>query len=133
MRSFSRKMIKGQVLGGDFIRVVIRHRTQSTLEIGELLIGEARAQENVEENNQNNENNKPWKEDEHPARREKMLLQVYDLLYGSQISDTQRELISGMKLEENVPIEFMDPHLRNYTLALSKSLISFTPQSSRTC
>ena len=90
-------MIKGQVISGDFSKVIARQKSDQTLEIGELLISD--------------------------SGDEKILLQVYDLVYGSQISQQNLELISGMRLEEGTDFELFDPNLRNYVLALMKSLV----------
>ncbi|MFH1506760.1 MAG: ATP-binding protein [archaeon] len=90
-------MIKGQVISGRFGEILVRQKSDQEIELGELLIAKNKAG--------------------------KILLQVYDLEYGSQISPQNLELISGMKLEEDADMEFMDPHLRNYTLARLKNLI----------
>ncbi len=90
--------MKGQVIGGDYSKVIVRQKSDEDLEIGELLVAE--------------------------SGDEKLLLQVYDLLYGSQISPQNLELISGMKLEENTDFKMMDLHLRNYKLAFLKPLLS---------
>ncbi|MBW2967523.1 ATP-binding protein [Candidatus Woesearchaeota archaeon] len=87
--------MKGQIIGGELGKVCIRQKSDAQLEIGELLVcGDAASG--------------------------KIVLQVYDLVYGSQISQQNLELISGMKLEDGADVTFMDPKLRNYTLALSK-------------
>ena len=91
-------MVRGQVLSGEFGKILVRQKSDQALELGELLIAE--------------------------AAEKKILLQVTGLIYGSQISQQNLELISGMKLENNLPLEFMDPKLRNYTLAVAKSLVS---------
>lgn len=91
-------MIKGQVIGGDYSKVIVRQKSNEDLEIGELLIAE--------------------------SGKEKLLLQVYDLLYGSQISPQNLELVAGMKLEENTDFALMDFDLRNYKLAFLKPLIN---------
>jgi uncharacterized protein len=44
------------------------------------------------------------------------------VLYGSQISQQNLELIAGMHLEEDVKPEFFDATLRNYQLALLKPI-----------
>ncbi|MBW2972263.1 ATP-binding protein [Candidatus Woesearchaeota archaeon] len=87
-------MVKGQVVGGELGKVCIRQKSGSHLEIGELLICGDDAQ--------------------------KILLQVFDLTYGSQISQQNLELISGMKLEDGTDISFFDEKVRNYTLASAK-------------
>lgn len=89
---------KGQVISGEFGRILIRQKSGQKLELGELLISE--------------------------SGESKILLQVFDLIYGSQISQQNLELISGMNLEENTDTEFFDKNLRNYMLASLKNLIT---------
>ncbi|MBI2559490.1 ATP-binding protein [Candidatus Woesearchaeota archaeon] len=91
-------LIKGQVISGEFGRIVARQKSGQSIEIGELLVTD--------------------------SGDEKILLQVYDLVYGSQISQQNLELISGMNLEENTEFEMFDPNLRNYMLAMMKSLVT---------
>ncbi len=91
-------MTKGQVIAGRFGEIKVRQKSDEELELGELLVAE--------------------------SSDKKIIMQVYDLLYGSQISDQNRELISGMQLEENTDLEFMDPELRNYTIGHLKNLIT---------
>ena len=91
-------MLKGQIISGDFGKIVARQKSGHTLEVGELLVAD--------------------------TNDGRILLQVYDLVYGSQISQQNLELISGMKLEENTDFELFDANLRNYTLALMKSLVT---------
>ncbi|MCK4669609.1 MAG: ATP-binding protein [Nanoarchaeota archaeon] len=94
----------GQVISGKFGEICIRQKSDQNIELGELLVAE-------------NEN-------------AKILLQVYDLLYGSQISQQNLELISGLNLEENSDFQFMDPKLRNYKLAMLKNLITIKKDAS---
>jgi DNA helicase HerA-like ATPase len=91
-------MTKGQIISGEFGKVLMRQKAGAGLELGELLISE------------------------HDGR--KIILQVYDLLYGSQLSQANLELMSGMKLEELSDLEIYEPHLRNYKMALLKSLLT---------
>jgi len=91
-------IIKGQVISGQFGRIIARQKSGQNIEIGELLIA--------------------------GSSDAKILLQVYDLIYGSQISQQNLEMISGMKLEENADFEFFDPSMRNYMLAMMKSLVT---------
>src|SRR3990167_639942 len=91
-------LIKGQIISGEFGRIIARQKSGQSIEIGELLIAD--------------------------ANDGKILLQVYDLVYGSQISQQNLELISGMKLEENTEFELFDANLRNYMLAIMKSLVT---------
>ena len=90
-------LTKGLIISGEFGRIVARQKSASSIEIGELLISE--------------------------SSDGKILLQVYDLVYASQISQQNLELISGMNLEENTGIELFDANLRNYMLAMMKSLV----------
>jgi hypothetical protein len=97
--------MKGLVISGEFSKIIARQKSDESLEIGELLIGE--------------------------TEKSNVLLQVTDLLYGSQISQQNLELISGMKLEENSAIDLYDENLRNYKLAALKSLITINNKKSR--
>ncbi|MBR9692518.1 ATP-binding protein, partial [Candidatus Woesearchaeota archaeon] len=90
--------VKGLIISGGFGELLARQKSAEEFELGELLIAE--------------------------SKEAKTLMHVYDLLYGSQISEQNLELISGMTLEEDTKLDFMDPHLRNYTLAKLKSLIT---------
>ncbi|MEK6983212.1 MAG: ATP-binding protein [Nanoarchaeota archaeon] len=98
-------VIKGQVISGEFGKIIARQKAGESIEIGELLIAD--------------------------SNDGKILLQVYDLVYGSQISQQNLELISGMKLEENTEFELFDANLRNYMLAMMKSLVAI--KGSNTC
>ena len=91
-------LIKGQIISGDFGRIIARQKSSQSIEIGELLVAD--------------------------SSDGKILLQVYDLVYGSQISQQNLEMISGMKLEENTEFELFDASLRNYMLAIMKSLVT---------
>lgn len=91
-------MTKGQVIGGTFGEILVRQKSDSQMQLGELLVAE--------------------------NDKEKVLLQVTDLTYGSQISQQNLEMVSGLALEENATMQFMDPHLRNYIVAQVKNLIS---------
>ena len=56
-----------------------------------------------------------------------LLIQVYDLLYGSQISRLWREQMAGLKLEGlGAGLEFFEPQLRNYILAAGKAVLRVT-------
>ena len=99
--------MKGQVIGGELGRIIIRQKAAEQLQLGELLIAE------------------------HSG--EKILLQVYELVYGSQISPQNLELISGMHLEGAAPIEFLDAELRNYVLAFAKPLLALRGDDAALC
>ncbi len=96
-------MSKGIIISGSFGEIQVRQKHGQEIELGELLIAE--------------------------NKTSKILLQVYDLIYGSQLSSSNLELVSGMKLEENSDLVFMDEKLRNYNLALLKNLITITPKT----
>ena len=76
-------MSKGIIIGGQFGNLLVREKSGDKLEIGELLIGK--------------------------TSEGKILFQVFDLIFGSQISQQNLELISGLKLEENSQMNFFDP------------------------
>jgi len=97
--------VKGQIISGKFGEVFARQKSDSEFELGEILVCETLDPENN-------------------SSTSKTFFQVYDLQYGSQISQQNLEMISGMMLEENSDIEFMDKNLRNYKLALLKNLIT---------
>lgn len=102
---FCRLMIKGQVVSGDFSKVIMRIKADQQVELGELVV--------IEDKN------------------EKFILQVYDLIYGSQISQQNLEMVAGMNLEES-SFRIMDENLRNYQLALLKPILS-VDKVSKTC
>ncbi len=91
-------MYKAQILGGRFGEIIARQKSDSELEIGELLI---------DENSYG-----------------KTLLQVTDLQFGSQISMQNLEKISGFDLENSINVEFFDNKNRNYKIALLKNILS---------
>ena len=89
--------MKGLVIGGQFGDILIRQKAGQTFELGELLIAE---QDGV-----------------------KVLLDVFDLVYGSQLTPQQLELVSGLELEEDTTLEMFEPHLRHYVLARAKNVL----------
>ncbi|MBW3004376.1 ATP-binding protein [Candidatus Woesearchaeota archaeon] len=91
-------MTKGLVISGEFGSIIVREKAGKKLELGELLIAE--------------------------SGNQKILFQVFDLVYGSQLSQQNLELVSGLRLEEDSDMEIMDANLRNYTLAKIKSLVT---------
>ncbi|MBW2974950.1 ATP-binding protein [Candidatus Woesearchaeota archaeon] len=99
--------MKGKVISGEYGKILIRQKADNKIELGELLVAE--------------------------TDDSKILLQAVHLLYGSQISQQNLELISGMSLEDNEDINFMDARLRNYNLALLKNLITISGNQSGIC
>ncbi|MBI2136216.1 ATP-binding protein [Candidatus Woesearchaeota archaeon] len=100
---------KGLVISGEFGKIILRQRSGENIELGELLVAD--------------------------TLTGKIILQAYDLFYGSQISQQNLELVSGLKLEysDNQELEFMDPKLRNYTLAALKPMIATDHTSAKLC
>jgi len=91
----------GEVIAGELGKLIVRQKSDSAIEIGDLL---------VEERNNGS-----------------LFLQVFDLMYGSQVSRSALENISGMRLEGiGSSLEFIEPHLRNYVLAIAKPLLHIT-------
>jgi len=100
-------MVKGQVISGNFGEILIRQKSDQEIELGELLIAD--------------------------TAQGKILLQVTDLVYGSQLSQQSLEMISGMKLEENIDFEFFDKEQRNYNLAVLKPLLAINNDKGILC
>jgi uncharacterized protein len=94
----TKNQIKGQIISGKFGEILARQKSDQEFELGEILVSENDVS--------------------------KIFLQVYDLQYGSQVSQQNLELISGMSLEEDADFEFMDKNLRNYKIAFLKNMIS---------
>jgi len=99
-------MTSGLIIGGEFGDILVRQKSDELLELGELLIA------------QSGDN--------------KMLLQAFDLLYGSQLTQQHLELISGMKLEEDDSLQLMDSKLRTYVLARLKNVALLSGNKART-
>lgn len=112
-------MIKGTIINGEFSRILIREKYNQKIEIGELLVCEDNKDNNDKDNNNKNNNAEGYNN----AKSRMLLLQAYDIIYGSQISPSNLELISGMKLEQNVQLEFMEPELRNYNIIAAKHVV----------
>ena len=107
---------KGMVIRGEFGKVIVREKAGADLELGELVVVES-----------------------HEA---KILMQVFDLLYASQLSEQNIELISGLQLEEKKEeqkgeeensVTILEPTLRNYKLALLKGILLIENNKTRAC
>ena len=95
----------GQIIGGEHGAILIRQKSDQTLELGDLLVGEAGGN--------------------------KALMQVYNLKYGSQIDDKTLQMMSGMNLEGILGrAEFIEKNLRSYVLAEVKTLVMIPPGGS---
>jgi uncharacterized protein len=97
----------GQVISGQYDRVLVRQKSGVKLEIGELIVAE--------------------------SPEGKILLQLVDLAYGSQLSQQSLELISGVKIEGENDLELLDADLRSYTLAYLKPLLLITGKEAKIC
>src|SRR3989338_9217488 len=98
-------MIKGQVVAGDFSKIVMRVKASESIELGELVVID--------------------------SPEGKFILQVYDLLYASQLSPQNLEMVAGMNLEEEA-FSLFDENLRNYQFAMCKALVLGRSES-KTC
>lgn len=98
---------QGIIISGQFGDICIREKNNNPIELGELLIAE--------------------------KNDTKILLHVFDLIYGSQLDQHQLELISGLKLEEDPTLNFMDQPLRSYVLAKAKNLITLHNNKAIAC
>ena len=96
---------KGLIVSGEFGNILVREKQGKALELGELLVAD--------------------------TQDGKMLLHVFDLVYGSQLAQQQLELLSGLKLEENIGLQFFDEAMRNYILARIKNLATITNNQCR--
>ena len=90
--------MKGIILGGGVGSILVREKQGGKLEIGELLVAENSSS--------------------------KMVLQVFDLEYGSQFSRQDVELMSGLRMDEGVESSFFDAGDRTYVIAKLKSLLT---------
>ncbi len=91
--------IVGQVIGGEVAGIAIREKNGKNIELGDLLVAEE-------------------------SEGGYLILKVFNLGYGSQIPADIRELAAGLKLEGySAGLDFMDPKLRNYTMASVKGVL----------
>ncbi|MFA5142155.1 MAG: ATP-binding protein [Candidatus Woesearchaeota archaeon] len=102
-------MTKALIISGELGRIVARQKSGKPVEIGELLV--------TEDSNQ------------------KIILEVIDLVFGSQISQQNLELMSGIKLEQDIneDLELLDPELRTYTLAILKPVLQVSNNNAVLC
>jgi DNA helicase HerA-like ATPase len=90
--------VSGQIIAGKTGQILAREKTGGEIEIGDLLVAE-------EDGGY-------------------VILQAYELLYGSQVPQMVRELLAGMKLEGmGGDLDFLEPQLRNYVIAEIKALL----------
>ncbi len=90
--------IIGQIIHGNIGEIIVRQKSGKVIELGDLFVAESGG--------------------------EKIILEAFDLIYGSQIADQHKELIAGMQLEGYENLGFIDPNLANYILAKLKALVT---------
>ncbi|MGB9211647.1 MAG: DUF87 domain-containing protein, partial [Halobacteriota archaeon] len=89
--------IVGQIIAGKVAHILIREKTDTKIELGNLLVAE--------------------------SRDGSLILQVHNLFYGSQVSREVLELTAGLELERRGgSLEFFDESLRNYVLAEARAV-----------
>ncbi|MBI3412717.1 MAG: ATP-binding protein [Candidatus Aenigmarchaeota archaeon] len=89
--------VVSQIINGAQGEIILREKSDKPIELGEILIAE------------DSDN--------------KILLQVYDLQYGSQLDPKRIEYASGLTIEEKwEDLKFHDQELRNYVLVKAKAL-----------
>ena len=90
--------VSGQIIAGKTGQILVREKSGGEIEIGDLLVAE-------EDGGY-------------------VILQAYELVYGSQVPQLMRELLAGMKLEGmGAGLDFLEPELRNYVIALIKGVL----------
>ena len=95
--------IVGQIVGGQVGHIAIREKGGRQIELGDLLVS---------------------KED-----NSTLILQVFDLGYGSQLPKGTHELMSGINLEKMpYDTDIFESNLRNYVLASVKALATINPR-----
>ncbi|MFH1173736.1 MAG: ATP-binding protein [archaeon] len=99
-------VVKGQVIAGRFNEVIARQKSGEEFQLGELVIADMQGK--------------------------KSLLQVYDLLYGSQLPQQHLEMISGLSMDEQADVSLIDEELRTYKLAILKNLLTLEGKTATT-
>jgi DNA helicase HerA-like ATPase len=89
--------VVGQIVGGKTAKILVREKSGKRIELGDLLV--------VEDDTGF------------------LIMQVYNLAYGSQVPQQVLELLAGLKLEGyGTDLTFLEPELRNYVVAEVKAL-----------
>jgi uncharacterized protein len=97
--------IAGQVVGGTVTNILVRQKSDQSIELGDLLVSDS-------------------------DDGSYLILKVNDLQYGSQVPLPVRELAAGMRLEGySSGVDFMDPKLRNYVCASVKPIAKVFPKN----
>jgi DNA helicase HerA-like ATPase len=102
-------MAKALIISGEFDKIIARQKSGEALELGELLVAETNGN--------------------------KIIFEVTDLQFGSQISQQNLELMSGLRLEQDInhDLELLDPELRTYTLAVLKPVLFVNQSGAALC
>ena len=87
-----------QITRGSFSEIIVRQKAGRQIELGDLFVAENGSS--------------------------RIILEAFDLVYGSQIGDQSRELIAGMQLEGYENLGFIDESITNYMLAKLKALVT---------
>ncbi|MEM4499754.1 MAG: ATP-binding protein [Candidatus Woesearchaeota archaeon] len=87
----------GIIVGGNYNEILVRQKSSYDIELGELLICEEGSK--------------------------KYILEVCDIVYGSQISQQKMELFSGFNLETDEKSDVFQRELRLYKLAVCKPIL----------
>ncbi len=92
-------MTKALIISGGIGNLIARQKSNQNIEIGELLVTEESGS--------------------------KIIYEVTDLIFGSQISQQNLELMSGIKLEHDMDhdLDLLDSELRTYGLAMLKPIL----------
>lgn len=105
--------IVSQIVGGQHADILLRQKSGTDLELGELLVAESS-----------------------PATvagsGDRIILQVFDLLYGSQMQEEALQWASGLHLENVSSEPFLEAELRNYVLAKVKAVAHVKDGTART-
>lgn len=92
-------MMVGQIIGGSYGEIWIRQKSDERIELGDLLVADD------------------------------ILLQVYDMEYGSLLEKDDLARISGMQLEGYGATEIHEKDVRNYILVKAKPLFNLKSKS----
>ena len=97
----------GQILGGEFSKIIVRQKSGRNIELGELLAAD--------------------------TKTGTIIFQVYDLEYGSQISREAREMMSGLELEGfSEKTEVIEGEIRNYVIAHLEAMLHIEKNKAKT-
>lgn len=98
----------GQITAGEHGSILIRQKAGETIEIGDLLVATDKDAE------------------------ETYLLQVFNLMYGSQLDSRNIQMIAGMNLEGHTTTSFFERDMRTYLLAELKAVLIIDNKTGKT-